>query len=594
MRIGLLTGAAAVFAASAPALAQTPPSLPPPAQPTREEIDRARPPVVAPPPSRLTVEGGIERAPCALDEPRFANVQITVQDVRFNGLRGMSADDLRGAWDDYAGQRVGIATLCQIRDAAATILRRAGYVAAVQVPPQTISGGVINFDVLMAKLVALRVRGNAGRSEKLIARYLSRLQDEEVFNERAAERYLLLARDLPGYDVSLVLRPAGSAPGEVIGEITASRQPYSVDFNVQNFGSKTVGRTGGVVTASAYDVLGFGDRLTAGFFNTLDWSEQSVLTAGYDMRVGGEGLTLAVRGTRAWTRPDADPLDPLRSRTVVGSFEASYPFIRGQASNLRGTIGLDVIDQRLRFGATPLTRDELRVAYLRVDMDTADIDSYLGGHGYIPAEPRWRGFAALELRKGLGILGASDDCGPAPLYPRCAAGVSLSRIEADPTATVARLTAQAEYRPTPKLTFMLQPRFQYSPDPLTSYEEYSGGNYTVGRGYDPGTIVGDSGVGFQSELRYGSMAPRSINSFVFQPYVFFDAAKVWNRESPTPITYSERLYSTGAGIRAAYGDRARIDLLVAQPLKRAGFLDRRGDTRILLTFTTRLLPWSRP
>ena len=115
--------------------------------------------------------------------------------------------------------------VCEIRDAAATILRRKGYLAAVQVPAQRIENGVVRFDVLMAKLVAVQVRGDAGRAERLIAGYLERLTGEEVFNEREAERYLLLARDLPGYDVRLTLRPAGTAPGEVIGEVTVVRTP---------------------------------------------------------------------------------------------------------------------------------------------------------------------------------------------------------------------------------------------------------------------------------------------------------------------------------------------------------------------------------
>jgi hypothetical protein len=64
----------------------------------------------------------------------------------------------------------------------------------------------------MAKLVSIRVRGDAGRSERIIARYLEKLTRQEVFNRDEAERYLLLAGDLPGFDVRLALRrPAGRA-----------------------------------------------------------------------------------------------------------------------------------------------------------------------------------------------------------------------------------------------------------------------------------------------------------------------------------------------------------------------------------------------
>ena len=55
-----------------------------------------------------------------------------------------------------------------------------------------------------------------------------------MFNRYEAERYLLLASDLPGYTVRLTLRPAGGAPGDVIGDVTVQRTPAYVDFNVEN------------------------------------------------------------------------------------------------------------------------------------------------------------------------------------------------------------------------------------------------------------------------------------------------------------------------------------------------------------------------
>ena len=59
------------------------------------------------------------------------------------------------------------------------------------------------------------------------------------------------------------------------------------------------------------------------------------------------------------------------------------------------------------------------------------------------------------------------------------------------------------------IAFSLSPRAQYSDDPLFAFEEFSGGNYTAGRGYDPGIITGDSGFGFQSEVRIGSVTPET-------------------------------------------------------------------------------------
>ena len=51
-----------------------------------------------------------------------------------------------------------------------------------------------------------------------------------------------------------------------------------------------------------------------------------------------------------------------------------------------------------------------------------------------------------------------------------------------------------------------------------SFEEFSAGNYTAGRGYDPGTLLGDSGVGLQAELRFGSAVPTAPDQFRIEPY----------------------------------------------------------------------------
>src|SRR5581483_8744645 len=105
-------------------------------------------------------------------------------------------------------------------------------------PQQRIANGVVHFQVLMAHLVSVRVRGEATGAETILAAYLGQLTKRPLFNRYEAERYLLLASDLPGYTVRLTLRPAGDGqPGDVIGDVTVQRLPAYADFVVQNGGS---------------------------------------------------------------------------------------------------------------------------------------------------------------------------------------------------------------------------------------------------------------------------------------------------------------------------------------------------------------------
>ena len=57
-----------------------------------------------------------------------------------------------------------------------------------------------------------------------------------------------------------------------------------------------------------------------------------------------------------------------------------------------------------------------------------------------------------------------------------------------------------------------------------------------------------------------------------------------------PIPRQE-LTSVGAGVRAAWGDRVRLDATVAFPLDRT-FAQPDRDPRFLISLTTRLWPWS--
>ena len=103
--------------------------------PTREEINRGQlDRQLRTEGQAVAVEEGIERAPCPLANPQFADLRFTLRAAEFSGLEQIGADMVDPAWRDMVGQELPVAAVCEIRDRAATILRQAGYLAAVQVP----------------------------------------------------------------------------------------------------------------------------------------------------------------------------------------------------------------------------------------------------------------------------------------------------------------------------------------------------------------------------------------------------------------------------------------------------------------------------
>ncbi|MGV3511848.1 MAG: ShlB/FhaC/HecB family hemolysin secretion/activation protein [Novosphingobium sp.] len=527
------------------------------------------------PSSRLSIKGEIERSPCPLDDPQYAEIKVNISEVTFNNLKELSQDELSSTWKPLVGTQQPISVLCEIRDAAGTMLRNKGYLAAVQVPTQKIENGQVRMEVIYARISTIRARGETRGAEAKLQQYLGALTEDEVFNQRRAERYLLLARDLPGYNVQLTLKPAGTGPGDLVAEVSVLREPYAVDLTIQNLSSEATGRFGGQLRAQAFGLTGMGDVTTLSYYATSDFSEQHIVQGSHEFRPGSEGLVVGGQLTYAWTKPDVAGLPAnvsLDARTLFASLYARYPIMRSLARNLWLGGGLDLVNQHVDLIA-PLTRDKIRVAWARLDLDAVDTAR---------AVPRWRMSSSLELRQGLAILDATRPCQGAA----CAASVPASRADASPTATVLRWQGEYE-RSVGRVSFLLAPRAQYAFKPLFSFEEFSAGNFTVGRGYDPGELIGDNAIGTTAELRGPRLPFGKSRSVRIQPFVFGDVAWVWNKD----VSGSQRLTSAGGGVRSEIGGRFRLDATLAVPLEKVGLQASRSKPRFLVTLTTRLLPW---
>jgi hemolysin activation/secretion protein len=363
-----------------------------------------------------------------------------------------------------------------------------------------------------------------------------------------------------------------------------------VDVNVQNFGSRELGRWGGLLRAQVFGLMGLGDHTTAAVFSTSDLREQQTVQLGHSMRFGPEGLTFTGAFTYAWAQPSiADADDDVKARTMLATAEVGYPIALRQSHTIRGSIGLDVINQDVEIDDIDLTRDRLRVAFLRLSADSVSLERSLAGRSL--AEPPWRMSGSVELRRGLGIFGATDRCGEDGDGCLGEDDVPPSRIEGDPKATVLRGNVYGEFRPVPKITLALGLRGQLASEPLMSFEEFSAGNYTVGRGYDPGSLLGDRGFGAQAEIRAGSVIQTSSSRPAAEAYGFFDYARISNRDQLFIDTSSRDLSSVGAGVRVSF-DRFRLDTALAIPMQRVGLENKKPDPRLLFSLTTRLWPWS--
>jgi hemolysin activation/secretion protein len=179
----------------------------------------------------------------------------------------------------------------------------------------------------------------------------------------------------------------------------------------------------------------------------------------------------------------------------------------------------------------------------------------------------------IELRHDLSIWGGSPDCRTQVALCTSPGYVPPSLVRADPAATVVRAQASGEWHPLDKFLFSLDLAGQWASGPAVAFEQFTLGNYTVGRGYSPGALTGDDGFSLQGEVK---------------PYAFSDNGWVWTRAAGGSIP--NQLHSAGAGLRLVLDSRARLDTSVAVPLTTLPGRSSTGTPLFLMTLSTTLQP----
>ena len=569
---------------------------------TPQELQRAQPQAPFSPPSAPSVDssGALaqNRCPAALETSSLTVPLVGVDYIGPNGqpvppeiLRVVAPLSAKLNGQPLSGSAQPIRVVCDLRDQTEVALRKAGFIAAVQVPQQAIanSSGRLKLTIVTAKIVELRVRGKPGRNRDRIAKLLERLKTLDPLNEHDAERVLLLARDIPGVNLSLVLRPAGTAPGEIIGEVSLETESGAVFAGINDLGSTEIGRWGGLLRGEAYGLLGLADRAYIGYFGTADFQEQRVVQAGYDALAGNSDLRLSTQITYSVSKPTIESggkFLPLESKSLIWSFGGSYPLVRSVAKNLRISGGFELVDQNIEIDATPLNEDKLRLLTLRLDGDLTERS------GLLP--PRYHFVVGAEMDQGLDILGASQTgLDHDPLDP----GGYPTRFYGDPTAFVLSGSLLSEVRARfgngqkYAVTFSVNAQGQWANNPLMAFQEFAVGNLTLGRGYDPGAVSGDNAIGAAFELRVGKPQVNSVKDVAFEAFGFYDAVKLWNLD-PSPTINNRTFASYGAGVRVTWGDHGRIDLVYAHPLDPTYDVSQPPPPdRLLVTLTLRAWPW---
>lgn len=521
----LRLSAIALLFAAAPALAQIAPDA------GRTLQDLKPPP--APP----------QRAPeMTADEPASAPAQpggsrTLINAIAFSGNTQMSDAQLLAALGEYAGKSYDLADMRKLANRVTLQYRAAGYpFSRAYIPPQPITDGRLRIDIIEGRYGNVSATGDPALAAS-VQGYLSALKPRALIGSALLERTVLLIDDLPGVDVTPVVRP-GQEVGSADLDVRLRREPgLSAEFGIDNHGNRYTGEVR-IKAGLQYDgAWTIGDQILA----RAAYSEAGMWqgSVGYSLPVGFSGL----RGRIGYARTYYELAKEFASLDANGMAEVldagiAYPLIRSKAANLNITATYQHKRLKDRQAAVGASNDKSSDSFpVSLAFDWHD---HFGGagvaYGTLTYTPGY-----LSLDNGLGAVDRASGFNTRGHFGKW--NLELARLQSLPAG------------------FSLYGRLsmQHAGKNLDSSEGISlGGAYAV-RAYPAGEGSGDEGWLTQLELRY-ALAD-------FSPFVFHDAGSVKLNASPDsimPVISANRRSVAGSGIGLRYqGARWDVDMTLA-------------------------------
>jgi hemolysin activation/secretion protein len=484
--------------------------------------------------------------------PRFA-----LQTVSFDGAKELPASRLDAAWATFRGKQVSLADLRAIGRNAEGIYAKAGYpFVAIVLQVQEVKDGVVHFSVVEGKITNLTVLGTDPTARRQATVMLAPLIDRAPLALSDVEEAYDLARLTPGLGISGALR-RGDEPGGMDLVINAKRpEIVRVYVNINNLYPAAVGPWGMLVGADYYGTSKYGDDLSGQIYTSIPFGRQILARGSYAFGLDDSGTRVTISGLWGNANPrDFPGAAPLELATDIAAvrIEASQPLIELHNRTLLADVAFDISDQRTRvFRTAPLSDDKLRI------FSASLLGEQSGDWGRISG--------SVEIHQGADIFGASRRGDP-----------NLSRPGGDPEATVFKASLEGETPTFHYVTLAGRADFQDTGQQLTAPDQYAFGNLTIGRGYEPGTALGDRVVAGSAELRLGPFPVTKV--FQLQPYAFVDSGLLFVRGSP-----SQSLTSVGGGVRFQVPNKVQFDLVYASPQNALTGL-RRPSPEVLLNMT---------
>jgi hemolysin activation/secretion protein len=474
--------------------------------------------------------------PRAVDEVHFK-----LTDIKIVGAVTIPASEFQPLYAGLIGKDITLGNILDIADRIEEAYRARGYLLVrAYVPPQRVSNGVFTINVVEGRLSTITVQGGDDDVRARIRGYLAPAATERPLTLAAMERGLLMTNDIPGITASGVLKPAPDTPGASDLVVDVAQPGITGGLSVDNRGS----RFSGIWTLAGdveFNSIFGEDQLAASVTVSPSSLEQVEGSLRYRRTINDNGLVGSFVATITHGEPGStlSAFNVLTDSWAVGP-RLTYPVIRTRDETLLIDGGFTVQDARIDVLGTGISHDQWRVLDIGGTYQRNDVLD------------RGSWTTTFDVAQGLPILGATPNHSP-----------EASRLGALYDFTKITLFSRLALPLFDQFSTVLSTQGQYSFAPLITGEQVTFGGTLIGRGYDPGAITGDSGIGGSAELRY-DVHIGDIYLKALEPYTYVEAAHTWYIQRGPAISSSltdQHIVSVGGGLRfwLAYNITAALE-----------------------------------
>lgn len=536
-------------------------------EPMTKNAERETVPV-QPPTNQST--GSAERGAVRPEDVQAVGFVLGSFAVEGNTLLDQSKID--AVLDPFKGTERQIADVERARAELEKAYHAEGYpTVLVNLPEQTIEGGIVRLEVIEGRLSKVTVTGNEHYSWSNIRLKLPSVKPGAIIYEPAFLKELAAVNGNPDLNVAPVLKP-GTVPGTVNLELKVKdRLPVHGKLEADNKGPITTPRYRLLAEVQHANIFGNDEILTvntvqtptdfgavqnygASFVKPVKWpdhilavyasrSKSSSVLAGGAVSIGGGG-DIAVAG----------------NATVAGT-RYIFPILKGGAYTHQLSVGVDY--KRLEKTNATFPGGGSAVVSSGIEYTPASI----GYTGLYPDRwwPNYLGQTKLSLSaKGYvaGIVpgGRKQDFGGDPNDKFGKPGVRKGS-----TGTFAVVQGGLDRVQTLPydFTLLLSTNGQWASQPLIPAEQFFAGGMDSVRGYITFEAIGDHAVRGRAELTSPELLSVPIDmiwqrrrssdyTFRFRLATFYDAAHIWVADAPPGQISRFRLEGAGGGIRVKF------------------------------------------